>query len=136
MVNELKNWCMAKLQNIEVRLAGDPCNTKLRRSSSMSEGLCEVDPGGLTVLPAGGPGDSAQCLAPHITDVTEGDRNTAATEDPSANHCFAVQVDSSPGTVRTELCEIASALNYYAYAHARLHIHKEWELISSRHRLV
>uniref|UniRef100_A0A8C7CW47 Ankyrin repeat domain 6 n=1 Tax=Oncorhynchus kisutch TaxID=8019 RepID=A0A8C7CW47_ONCKI len=116
VVNELKNWCMAKLQNIEVRLAGDPCNTKLRRSSSMSEGLCEVDPGGLTVLPAGGPGDSAQCLAPHITDVTEGDRNTAATEDPSANHCFAVQVDSSPGTVRTELCEIASALNYYAYS--------------------
>uniref|UniRef100_A0A8C7CYK9 Ankyrin repeat domain 6 n=1 Tax=Oncorhynchus kisutch TaxID=8019 RepID=A0A8C7CYK9_ONCKI len=54
VVNELKNWCMAKLQNIEVRLAGDPCNTKLRRSSSMSEGLCEVDPGGLTVLPAGG----------------------------------------------------------------------------------
>ncbi|XP_055728946.1 ankyrin repeat domain-containing protein 6-like isoform X4 [Salvelinus fontinalis] len=96
VVNELKNWCMAKLQNIEVRFAGDPCNTKLRRSSSMSEGLCEVDPGGLTVLPAGGPGDSAQCLAPHITDVTEGDRNTAATEDPSANHCFAVQVDSSP----------------------------------------
>uniref|UniRef100_A0A8C7SZN2 Ankyrin repeat domain 6 n=1 Tax=Oncorhynchus mykiss TaxID=8022 RepID=A0A8C7SZN2_ONCMY len=116
VVNELKNWCMAKLQNIEVRLAGDPCNTKLRRSSSMSEGLCEVDPGGLTVLPAGGSGDSAQCLAPHITDVTEGDRNTAATEDPSANHCFAVQVDSSPGTVRTELCEIASALNYYAYS--------------------
>ncbi|XP_071018907.1 ankyrin repeat domain-containing protein 6-like isoform X2 [Oncorhynchus clarkii lewisi] len=96
VVNELKNWCMAKLQNIEVRLAGDPCNTKLRRSSSMSEGLCEVDPGGLTVLPAGGPGDSAQCLTPHITDVTEEDRNTAATEDPSANHCFAVQVDSSP----------------------------------------
>ncbi|XP_064781525.1 ankyrin repeat domain-containing protein 6-like isoform X6 [Oncorhynchus masou masou] len=96
VVNELKNWCMAKLQNIEVRLAGDPCNTKLRRSSSMSEGLCEVDHGGLTVLPAGGPGDSAQCLAPHITDVTEGDHNTAATKDPSANHCFAVQVDSSP----------------------------------------
>uniref|UniRef100_A0A8C8D179 Ankyrin repeat domain 6b n=1 Tax=Oncorhynchus tshawytscha TaxID=74940 RepID=A0A8C8D179_ONCTS len=62
VVNELKNWCMAKLQNIEVRLAGDPCNTKLRRSSSMSEGLCEVDPGGLTVLPAGGPGDSAQLI--------------------------------------------------------------------------
>uniref|UniRef100_A0A4W5PHW0 Ankyrin repeat domain 6b n=1 Tax=Hucho hucho TaxID=62062 RepID=A0A4W5PHW0_9TELE len=106
VVNELKNWCMAKLQNIEVRFAGDPCNTKLRRSSSMSEGLCEVDPGGLTVLPAGEPGGSAQCLAPHITDVTEGDHNTAPTEDPSANHYFAVQVDSSPGTVQTELSEL------------------------------
>uniref|UniRef100_A0A8C7SZ72 Ankyrin repeat domain 6 n=1 Tax=Oncorhynchus mykiss TaxID=8022 RepID=A0A8C7SZ72_ONCMY len=110
VVNELKNWCMAKLQNIEVRLAGDPCNTKLRRSSSMSEGLCEVDPGGLTVLPAGGSGDSAQCLAPHITDVTEGDRNTAATEDPSANHCFAVQakgatVGQAEGTQTLEVFE-------------------------------
>uniref|UniRef100_A0A8C7T072 Ankyrin repeat domain 6 n=1 Tax=Oncorhynchus mykiss TaxID=8022 RepID=A0A8C7T072_ONCMY len=34
VVNELKNWCMAKLQNIEVRLAGDPCNTKLPEISS------------------------------------------------------------------------------------------------------
>ncbi|XP_041716742.2 ankyrin repeat domain-containing protein 6 isoform X2 [Coregonus clupeaformis] len=85
VVNELKNWCMAKLQNIEVRFAGDPRNAKLRRSSSMAEGLCEVDPGG-----------SFQCLAPHTTDLTEGDPNTAATEDPSANHNFVVQVDNSP----------------------------------------
>ncbi|CAB1340439.1 unnamed protein product [Coregonus sp. 'balchen'] len=85
VVNELKNWCMAKLQNIEVRFAGDPRNAKLRRSSSMAEGLCEVDPGG-----------SVQCLAPHTTDLTEGDPNTAATEDPSANHNFVVQVDNSP----------------------------------------
>lgn len=123
MVNELKNWCLAKLQNIEVRFTGDPRNAKLRQSSSMAEGLCEMDPGGLTVLPAGGPGCSVECLAPHTTDLTEGDPNTAATEDPSANHNFGVQVDSSPGTVQRELSEIASAPNYYSYAHARTHTH-------------
>ncbi|XP_023856586.1 ankyrin repeat domain-containing protein 6 isoform X1 [Salvelinus sp. IW2-2015] len=96
VVNELKNWCMAKLQNIEMRFTGDPRNAKLRQSSSMAEGLCEMDPGSLTVLPAGGPGCSVECLAPHTTDLTEGDPNTAATGDPSANHNFGVQVDSSP----------------------------------------
>uniref|UniRef100_A0A674E1I6 Ankyrin repeat domain 6b n=1 Tax=Salmo trutta TaxID=8032 RepID=A0A674E1I6_SALTR len=34
VVNELKNWCLAKLQNIEVRFTGDPRNAKLRQSSS------------------------------------------------------------------------------------------------------
>ncbi|KAM9551520.1 ankyrin repeat domain-containing protein 6-like isoform 2-T2 [Salvelinus alpinus] len=96
VVNELKNWCMAKLQNIEMRFTGDPRNAKLRQSSSMAEGLCEMDPGSLTVLPAGGPGCSVECLALHTTDLTEGDPNTAATGDPSANHNFGVQVDSSP----------------------------------------
>uniref|UniRef100_A0A674E1G7 Ankyrin repeat domain 6b n=1 Tax=Salmo trutta TaxID=8032 RepID=A0A674E1G7_SALTR len=33
VVNELKNWCLAKLQNIEVRFTGDPRNAKLRQSS-------------------------------------------------------------------------------------------------------
>uniref|UniRef100_A0A8C7F1C0 Ankyrin repeat domain 6 n=1 Tax=Oncorhynchus kisutch TaxID=8019 RepID=A0A8C7F1C0_ONCKI len=42
VVNELKNWCMAKLQNIEVRLAGDPCNTKLRRSSDKHPKQAEI----------------------------------------------------------------------------------------------
>uniref|UniRef100_A0A8C8GAV1 Ankyrin repeat domain 6b n=1 Tax=Oncorhynchus tshawytscha TaxID=74940 RepID=A0A8C8GAV1_ONCTS len=98
VVSELRNWCLAKLQNIEVRVTGDPRNAKLRQSSSMAEGLCAMAPGSLTVLPAGGPGCSVECLAPHTTDLTEGDPNAAATEDPSAKHNFGVQVDSSPGT--------------------------------------
>uniref|UniRef100_A0A8C7LWD0 Ankyrin repeat domain 6 n=1 Tax=Oncorhynchus mykiss TaxID=8022 RepID=A0A8C7LWD0_ONCMY len=56
VVSELKNWCLAKLQNIEVLVTGDPRNAKLRQSSSMAEGLCAMAPGSLTVLPAGGPG--------------------------------------------------------------------------------
>uniref|UniRef100_A0A8C7LTK8 Ankyrin repeat domain 6 n=1 Tax=Oncorhynchus mykiss TaxID=8022 RepID=A0A8C7LTK8_ONCMY len=83
VVSELKNWCLAKLQNIEVLVTGDPRNAKLRQSSSMAEGLCAMAPGSLTVLPAGGPGCRVECLAPHTTDLTEGDPNAAATEDPS-----------------------------------------------------
>uniref|UniRef100_A0A674E1F6 Ankyrin repeat domain 6b n=1 Tax=Salmo trutta TaxID=8032 RepID=A0A674E1F6_SALTR len=103
VVNELKNWCLAKLQNIEVRFTGDPRNAKLRQSSSMAEGLCEMDPGGLTVLPAGGPGCSVECLAPHTTDLTEGDPNTAATEDPSREKISptpAKSLSPSPQVVR------------------------------------
>ncbi|XP_020310781.1 ankyrin repeat domain-containing protein 6 isoform X4 [Oncorhynchus kisutch] len=96
VVSELRNWCLAKLQNIEVRVTGDPRNAKLRQSSSMAEGLCAMAPGSLTVLPAGGPGCSVECLAPHTTVLTEGDPNSAATEDPSSKHNFGVQVDSSP----------------------------------------
>uniref|UniRef100_A0A8C7T2T0 Ankyrin repeat domain 6 n=1 Tax=Oncorhynchus mykiss TaxID=8022 RepID=A0A8C7T2T0_ONCMY len=36
VVNELKNWCMAKLQNIEVRLAGDPYNDKHPKQAEIS----------------------------------------------------------------------------------------------------
>uniref|UniRef100_A0A674E1L2 Ankyrin repeat domain 6b n=1 Tax=Salmo trutta TaxID=8032 RepID=A0A674E1L2_SALTR len=42
VVNELKNWCMAKLQNIEVRFAGEPSNTKLRRSSDKHPKQAEI----------------------------------------------------------------------------------------------
>uniref|UniRef100_A0A8C7NED2 Ankyrin repeat domain 6 n=1 Tax=Oncorhynchus mykiss TaxID=8022 RepID=A0A8C7NED2_ONCMY len=44
VVSELKNWCLAKLQNIEVLVTGDPRNAKLRQSSSMAEGLCISSP--------------------------------------------------------------------------------------------
>uniref|UniRef100_A0A8C7D9K5 Ankyrin repeat domain 6b n=1 Tax=Oncorhynchus kisutch TaxID=8019 RepID=A0A8C7D9K5_ONCKI len=44
VVSELRNWCLAKLQNIEVRVTGDPRNAKLRQSSSMAEGLCISSP--------------------------------------------------------------------------------------------
>uniref|UniRef100_A0A8C7DQM0 Ankyrin repeat domain 6b n=1 Tax=Oncorhynchus kisutch TaxID=8019 RepID=A0A8C7DQM0_ONCKI len=34
VVSELRNWCLAKLQNIEVRVTGDPRNAKLQKISS------------------------------------------------------------------------------------------------------
>uniref|UniRef100_A0AAQ5XAS1 Ankyrin repeat domain 6b n=1 Tax=Amphiprion ocellaris TaxID=80972 RepID=A0AAQ5XAS1_AMPOC len=42
LASELKSWCLSKLQNMEFRFTGDPGSTKLRRSSSVSEGLNEV----------------------------------------------------------------------------------------------
>uniref|UniRef100_A0A667Z838 Ankyrin repeat domain 6b n=1 Tax=Myripristis murdjan TaxID=586833 RepID=A0A667Z838_9TELE len=51
MVNELKSWCLSKLQNIEVRFAGDPRGPMLQRSTSVTEGLNEVNAAGLSVLP-------------------------------------------------------------------------------------
>uniref|UniRef100_A0AAQ5XA47 Ankyrin repeat domain 6b n=1 Tax=Amphiprion ocellaris TaxID=80972 RepID=A0AAQ5XA47_AMPOC len=43
LASELKSWCLSKLQNMEFRFTGDPGSTKLRRSSSVSEGLNEAD---------------------------------------------------------------------------------------------
>uniref|UniRef100_A0A3P9A9J6 Ankyrin repeat domain 6b n=1 Tax=Esox lucius TaxID=8010 RepID=A0A3P9A9J6_ESOLU len=101
VVSELKNWCLSKLQNIEVRFAGDPGGARLHRSSSLAEGLCEADPEGLTVLSAGFSGAGVHCLAPHTSDVADRDSNAVTTEDPSANHYFVVQADSSPGMVQS-----------------------------------
>ncbi|XP_030637272.1 ankyrin repeat domain-containing protein 6b isoform X2 [Chanos chanos] len=95
VVSELKNWCLSKIQNMEMRLAGEPRQPKLRRSSSLAESVSEAEPDGHTSLPAV-PGGSAQCLAtstlPDPTDLEA----AAGTEDGSANHYFVVQVDSSP----------------------------------------
>ncbi|KAJ8008930.1 hypothetical protein DPEC_G00083530 [Dallia pectoralis] len=93
VVHELKNWCLAKLQNIEGRFAGDPGDARLCRSSSLAEGLFEADPGGLTALPPGGLGAS---LATQTTGVFDRDSDRANMDDSSANHYFVVQADSSP----------------------------------------
>ncbi|KAL0967319.1 hypothetical protein UPYG_G00250730 [Umbra pygmaea] len=96
VVKELKSWCMAKLQNIEVRFAGDPSNAKLRRSSSEAEGLCEADTDCLTALPTGRPGGSDYSLTPNTDDLTDRGSNPAPVADRSANHYFVVQADSPP----------------------------------------
>lgn len=103
VVNELKSWCMAKLQNIEVRFNRDPSLGLLKHSSSMEEGLCEVHPAGVTVLPAG-PGGSTHCLAPAAPEglgPEEGGPSGGTSEEGSANHYFVIHVDTSPGTVQT-----------------------------------
>ncbi|XP_067097132.1 ankyrin repeat domain-containing protein 6b [Osmerus mordax] len=98
VVNELKSWCMAKLQNIEVRFNRDPRQGLLKRSSSMAEGLCEVDPAGVTVLPAG-PGGSTHGLAPAAPEglgPEEGEPYGGTSEEGNANHYFVIHVDTSP----------------------------------------
>lgn len=95
-MNELKNWCLSKIQRMEKRFTGDG---KLRRSSSLADTLCEADSDGLPTLSRG----SAHCLAgTPLPDSAEGGSNAhpaAPPEEGSASHYFVVQVDSSPGTI-------------------------------------
>ncbi|XP_031437715.1 ankyrin repeat domain-containing protein 6b isoform X2 [Clupea harengus] len=93
VMNELKNWCLSKIQRMEKRFTGDG---KLRRSSSLADTLCEADSDGLPTLSRG----SAHCLAgTPLPDSAEGGSNAhpaAPPEEGSASHYFVVQVDSSP----------------------------------------
>ncbi|KAM3861314.1 ankyrin repeat domain-containing protein 6b [Diretmus argenteus] len=109
MVNELKSWCLAKLQNMEVRFVGDSRVTKLERSSSMAEGLSDADVAGLTVLPAdrdGGDQDPELNSNPTLLDSTQGDASVV--EGGSTNHYFVVHVDSSPDGDKHHNAETAS----------------------------
>ncbi|KAI3364205.1 hypothetical protein L3Q82_010814 [Scortum barcoo] len=109
LVSELKSWCLSKLQNMEVRFIGDPSSTKLQRSSSVAEGLDDVDGAGFTVLPSG-EGGSSQCLelrnSPALLDSSRGEPSVA--EDGSTNHYFVVHVESSPDGDKAQGVEVTS----------------------------
>ncbi|XP_054473980.1 ankyrin repeat domain-containing protein 6b isoform X2 [Anoplopoma fimbria] len=109
LVSDLKSWCLSKLQNIDLRFTGDPGSTKLRRSSSVAEGLIEADGAGLTVLPSGEEG-SSQGLELHDSPVLlDSSRvETSATEGGSANHYFVVHVESSPDADKAHKAEVVS----------------------------
>lgn len=93
VVAELKSWCSSKLQNIEVRFAGDPQRHNLQRSSSMADGLCETDVAGVTGQSTGA-GGIDHSLAPIMAAaLEEGPHNS---EQGSDSHYFVVQ-DSSAG---------------------------------------
>uniref|UniRef100_A0A671SXA5 Ankyrin repeat domain-containing protein 6-like n=1 Tax=Sinocyclocheilus anshuiensis TaxID=1608454 RepID=A0A671SXA5_9TELE len=51
VVNDLKNWCLSKIQSLETRHSGDRCNTKLRRSSSLTDTLSDCKPRSHTAVP-------------------------------------------------------------------------------------
>uniref|UniRef100_A0A8C2ZUN6 Ankyrin repeat domain 6b n=1 Tax=Cyclopterus lumpus TaxID=8103 RepID=A0A8C2ZUN6_CYCLU len=94
LVSELKSWCLSKLHNMDLRFAGDPGGAELRRSSSsVAEGLNEVDGAGFTALPTG-EGGSSQCLERHNSAALP---DSSRGEGGSANHYFVVNVESSPG---------------------------------------
>uniref|UniRef100_A0A3P9JD08 Ankyrin repeat domain 6b n=1 Tax=Oryzias latipes TaxID=8090 RepID=A0A3P9JD08_ORYLA len=78
LVSELKSWCLSKLQNLEVRLSGEPGATTLRRCLSVSEGLNEVD----RSERAG-------------SKPSEGDAGTV--EGGASDHYFVLHAESSPG---------------------------------------
>ncbi|XP_034555526.1 ankyrin repeat domain-containing protein 6b isoform X2 [Notolabrus celidotus] len=103
LVSELKGWCLSKLQNMEVRFTGDP--SKLRRSSSVTEGLNQADGAGLTVLPSG-----THCLELHGSpgphDSSWGEASVA--ESGASNHYFVVHVESSPDVHKAHGADVAS----------------------------
>ncbi|XP_061098170.1 ankyrin repeat domain-containing protein 6b isoform X1 [Conger conger] len=85
VVNDLKNWCLSKIQNIEVRFTGDGRNSRQRQAPHANEAAPD---GGLfaestSPLPPPSPANGAPAL--------EG-----SSAEASGHHYFVVQVDSSP----------------------------------------
>ncbi|KAL2098521.1 hypothetical protein ACEWY4_005001 [Coilia grayii] len=63
--SELKNWCMSKLQDIEVHLPADPQYFKLLPSASVDQSLMEADPERLPLLSVVSD-DSSTSLATYV----------------------------------------------------------------------
>ncbi|XP_051500797.1 ankyrin repeat domain-containing protein 6b isoform X2 [Myxocyprinus asiaticus] len=98
VVNDLKNWCLSKIQSLETRLSGDRCTTKLRRSSSLIDMLSDQDP---HLHPAesessgGRTHDCASTKQPEATDRGETAAATTSAKDRSASY-YVIKVDVSP----------------------------------------
>ncbi|XP_029966681.1 LOW QUALITY PROTEIN: ankyrin repeat domain-containing protein 6b [Salarias fasciatus] len=103
LATELKTWCVSKLQNMEVRLAGDPPRLQLAGSSSEADGLTDAPPTPLTPLtpvtvpPGGeeaGPRNPELPGSPAVPAPPWGESGVA--EGGSANPYFVVHMESSP----------------------------------------
>ncbi|XP_060947904.1 ankyrin repeat domain-containing protein 6b [Limanda limanda] len=109
LISDLKSWCLSKLQNMEVLFTGDPSRSRLRRSSSMTEGLDSAEGAELTKLPAG---DEAGSHCPELhsspTLLESDHRDPRAAEGGSASHYFVVHVESSPDGEKAHKAEAAS----------------------------
>ncbi|KAG9347419.1 hypothetical protein JZ751_004986 [Albula glossodonta] len=92
VINDLKSWCLSKIQNIEVRFAGDGRNSKLGQAEAPPEGI----PEGLTVLPPPLSGGSTSSLVPYIGTPEGATAAEGLGAEASSHHYFVVQVDSSP----------------------------------------
>lgn len=105
VVSDLKNWCLSKIQSLETRLSGDRCNTKLRRSSSLTDTLSDWDPHSSTAVPDTSGGRARYSPSPNQSEAKDGRETAAATtcpEDGSASY-YVIEVDVSPGmTLMTE----------------------------------
>lgn len=99
MVSDLKNWCLSKIQSLETRLSGDRCNTKLRRSSSLTDTLSDWDPHSHTAVPDTSGGRARYSPSTNQPEAKDGRETAAPTmcpEDGSAGY-YVIEVDVSPG---------------------------------------
>ncbi|MBN3323151.1 ANKR6 protein, partial [Atractosteus spatula] len=85
VVNELKNWCLSKIQNMEVRISGDSRNAKLSPPASAGGADPESQPATQESVTGGAPAPG------HTASVGP------AAEETSGKQYFVVQQDSSPG---------------------------------------
>ncbi|XP_035279883.1 ankyrin repeat domain-containing protein 6b isoform X1 [Anguilla anguilla] len=90
VVNDLKNWCLSKIQNIEVRFTGDGRHPKPGQAPHGTEVAPEGSLERLAALPTPLSAGSASSLAP------AGPANGAPAAEAPGQHYFVVQVDSSP----------------------------------------
>lgn len=100
VVNDLKNWCLSKIQSLEMRLSGDRSNTKLQRSSSLNDTLSDCDPRSHTALPHTSGAKACYSPSTNQPEPKDGRETVAAStsaEDGSAGY-YVIEVDRvSPG---------------------------------------
>ncbi|XP_026101792.1 ankyrin repeat domain-containing protein 6b isoform X6 [Carassius auratus] len=95
VVNDLKNWCISKIQRLESRLTGDRSNSKLRRSSSLTDTFLDCDPHSHTAVPDTSGAEA--CSSPSTNQPEAGDGREAAAastspEDGSVGY-YVIDVD-------------------------------------------
>uniref|UniRef100_A0A672N592 Ankyrin repeat domain-containing protein 6-like n=1 Tax=Sinocyclocheilus grahami TaxID=75366 RepID=A0A672N592_SINGR len=82
VVNDLKSWCLSKIQSLETRLSGDRCNTKLRRSSSLTDTLSDCKPRSHTAVPDTSGAEA--CSSPSTNQPEAKDGREASAQNQSA----------------------------------------------------
>lgn len=106
MVNDIKNWCLSKIQSLETRLSGDRCDSKLRRSSSLTDTLSDWDPHSHTAVPDTSGGRACYSPSANQPELKDGGETAAAStcpEDGPASY-YVIEVDVSPGRTLTQDC--------------------------------
>uniref|UniRef100_A0A8C1UES2 Ankyrin repeat domain 6 n=1 Tax=Cyprinus carpio TaxID=7962 RepID=A0A8C1UES2_CYPCA len=96
VVNDLKNWCLSKIQSLEMRLSGDHSNTKLQRSSSLNDTLSDCDPHSHTALPH--TSGAKACYSPSTNQPEPKDGRETAAASTTQNQ----SAPPSPCIVRTK----------------------------------
>ncbi|KAJ8409754.1 hypothetical protein AAFF_G00218130 [Aldrovandia affinis] len=136
VVNDLKSWCLSKIQNIEVRFTGDARNPKPSQTAHASEGPPEGNPECLAVLPPPLLEGNTPSLTPYTSVPADPAEGATAAEGPttenSAQHYFVVQVDSSPDD-RQDVPELSTPLpispcRHHLWLCARKSVH--WPLLT------
>ncbi|XP_016102464.1 ankyrin repeat domain-containing protein 6-like isoform X1 [Sinocyclocheilus grahami] len=95
VVNDLKNWCLSKIQSLETRLSGDRSATKLRRSSSLTDTLSGCDPRSHTAVPDTSGAKACYSPSTNQPEAKDGRETVAAStspEDASAGY-YVIEVD-------------------------------------------